>query len=112
MTALCALARDGHKVRDVHQASDGCMPICEIPSDMFSLAGQLLVTIHREPEGASVHADTRIVKGNFSIGARATPASTGCSTGLGREPDWCTAAREKCISTARCQFPGRSGNTR
>ena len=60
MTALCALARDGHKVQDVHQASDGCMLICEIPSDMFSLAGQLLVTIHREPEGASVHADRRI----------------------------------------------------
>jgi hypothetical protein len=58
--ALCALARNGHKVQDVHQASDGCMLICEIPSDMFSLAGQLLVTIHREPEGASVHADTRI----------------------------------------------------
>jgi hypothetical protein len=60
VTALCALARDGHKVQDVHQASDGCMLICEIPSDMFSVAGQLLVTIHREPEGASVHADTRI----------------------------------------------------
>jgi hypothetical protein len=59
-SALCALARGGHKVQDVRQASDGCMLICEIPSDMFSLAGQLLVTIHREPEGASVHADTRI----------------------------------------------------
>ncbi len=60
VSVLCALARDGHKVQDVHQASDGCMLICELPSDMFSLAGQLLVTIQREPEGASVHADTRI----------------------------------------------------
>jgi hypothetical protein len=31
---------------------------------MFSLAGQLLVTIQREPDGASVHADTRI-EGQF-----------------------------------------------
>jgi hypothetical protein len=36
------------------------MLICEIPSDMFSLTGQLLVTIQKEPGGASVHADTRI----------------------------------------------------
>jgi hypothetical protein len=60
VSTLCALAKSGYKVQDVHQASDGCMLICEIPSDMFSLAGQLLVTIQREPEGASVHADTRI----------------------------------------------------
>jgi hypothetical protein len=58
--ALCALARGGYKVQDVHQASDGCMLICQIPSDMFSLAGQLLVTIQREADGASVHADTHI----------------------------------------------------
>ena len=60
VSALCALAGGGHKVQDVRQASDGCMLICEIPSDMFSLTGQLLVTIQKEPGGASVHADTRI----------------------------------------------------
>ena len=60
VSALCALAPAGYKVQDVHQATDGCMLICGIPSDMFSLAGQLLVTILREAEGASVHADVRI----------------------------------------------------
>ncbi len=60
VSALCALAGGGHKVQDVRQASDGCMLICDIPSDMFTLGGQLLVTIHREPDGASVHANTRI----------------------------------------------------
>jgi hypothetical protein len=60
VSALCALARGGYKVQDVRQASDGCMLICAIPSDMFSLAGQLIVTIRREPQGTSVHADTRI----------------------------------------------------
>jgi hypothetical protein len=57
---LCALARGGYKVQDVRQASDGCMLICEIPSDMLSFGGQLLVTIQREPQGTSVHADTHI----------------------------------------------------
>jgi hypothetical protein len=51
VSVLCALANGGSKVKEVRQASDGCMLICEIPSDMFSLAGQLLVTIKREPEG-------------------------------------------------------------
>jgi len=60
VSALCALAKGGYKVQEVRQASDGCMLVCQIPSDMFSLAGQLLVTIQREREGASVHADTSI----------------------------------------------------
>jgi len=58
--ALCALAKGGYKVQDVRQASDGCMLTCEIPSDMFSFAGQLLITIERTPEGASVNANTHI----------------------------------------------------
>jgi hypothetical protein len=60
VSALCAISRGGQKVLEVRQASDGCMLICEIPSDMFSLAGQLLVTIQRESEGVSVRADTHI----------------------------------------------------
>jgi hypothetical protein len=60
VSVLCALASGGNKVKEVRQASDGCMLICEISSDFFSLAGQLLVTVQREPEGASVQADTRI----------------------------------------------------
>jgi hypothetical protein len=60
VSALCALARGGYKVQEVRQASDGCILVCELPSDMFSLAGQLLVTIERTPEDTSVHADTHI----------------------------------------------------
>jgi len=68
VSALCALARGGYKVKSVRQASDGCILMCEIPSDMFSLAGQLLVTIERTPEGASVHADTLIKGQLFDFG--------------------------------------------
>jgi hypothetical protein len=82
VNALCALATNGYKVRDVRQASDGCMLICEIPSDMFSLAGQLLVTIRREPEGASVHADTRIEGQLFDWG-KSTRCLNQLFTGMG-----------------------------
>jgi len=58
--AVCALAKGGYKVRDVHQATDGCVLICEIPSDILSFAGQLLVTIQREPAGASLQAAASI----------------------------------------------------
>lgn len=60
VSVLCALAGGGYKVQHVRQASDGCVLECEIPSDFFSWAGQLLVTIERTPDGASVHADTHI----------------------------------------------------
>jgi hypothetical protein len=60
VSALCGIAKSGYKVQDVRQASDGCMLICEIPSDMFSLSGQLFITIRRELEGTSVQADTHI----------------------------------------------------
>lgn len=58
--ALCAVAKEGYKVKDVHQASDGCVLICEIPSDMFSFAGQLIITIERTSNGASLQARTSI----------------------------------------------------
>ena len=60
VAVLCTLARSGFNLQQVRQASDGCMLTCEIPSDMFSFAGQLLVTIERTPDGACVHADTHI----------------------------------------------------
>ena len=81
VSALCALARGGYEVKDVRQASEGCMLICEIPSDMFSLAGQMLITIQRELEGSSVHANTRI-EGQLFDWAKVTAASTSSSMAL------------------------------
>jgi len=68
VAALCVLARDGYKVKEARQASDGCVLVCEIPSDMFSMAGQLVVTFQRGPEGVSVSADTRIEGQMFDWG--------------------------------------------
>lgn len=64
VAVLCSLAGGNYKVQHVQQASDGCILDCELPSDMFSWTGRLLITIGRTPEGASVHADT-VIKGQF-----------------------------------------------
>lgn len=60
VAVLCSLARAGYKLRNVQQASNGCMLECSIPSDMFSLEGDLLIIVTREPEGSTVSATTRI----------------------------------------------------
>ena len=49
VAALCTLARDGYKIKEARQATDGCVLICEIPSDFFSLAATLILTFHCEP---------------------------------------------------------------
>jgi hypothetical protein len=60
VSALCVLARDGYSVKEARQASDGCILICTLPSDMFSLAGSLVIDFRRDLTGVSVTATTRI----------------------------------------------------
>ena len=40
----------------VQQAEDGCLIEAELPSDWRAFAGQLIVSIHREPQGTRVEA--------------------------------------------------------
>jgi hypothetical protein len=56
----CSLIRSGNPVRSVQQASDGCILICDIPSGMFSLEGDLIITVTREPSQTRVSAATRV----------------------------------------------------
>ena len=58
--ALCSLARNGQSLRSVTQAPDACLLEAELPSDVFSLAGDLLVGVRRAPIGAEVTAIARI----------------------------------------------------
>jgi hypothetical protein len=58
--ALCSLARHGQGLRGVTQGSEGCTIEAELPSDLLSMAGTLLVTIHRQGPGSAVSAETRI----------------------------------------------------
>ena len=58
--ALCSLARHGQKLRGVTQAADGCLLEATLPSDMFALEGNLLVSVRRNGSQAEVSGATRI----------------------------------------------------
>lgn len=58
--ALCSLARHGQPLHSVAQSADGCLLEAALPSDLFSLSGQLLVGVRRGPAATEVHAATRI----------------------------------------------------
>ena len=45
--ALCSLVRRGQAVRGVSQAHDGCILEADQPSDLWSLAGTLIITIRQ-----------------------------------------------------------------
>jgi hypothetical protein len=58
--ALCSLARHGQKLCGVTQAVDGCLLEASLPSDIFSLEGNLLVTVRRSGSQVEVCAATHI----------------------------------------------------
>jgi hypothetical protein len=57
---LCSLARRGQTLRGVTQAVDGCLLEASLPSDVFSLEGNLLVSVRRCGSQAEVHGVTHI----------------------------------------------------
>jgi hypothetical protein len=57
---LCSLARNGQTLRAVTQGTDGCLLEAALPSDLFSLEGELLVGVHRDGTQAQVSAATHI----------------------------------------------------
>jgi hypothetical protein len=58
--ALCSLARHGQSLRGVTQAADGCLLEADLPSDLFSLQGNLMVTVRRSEGQAEVCGATHI----------------------------------------------------
>lgn len=75
---LCSLARRGRPLKQVRQAADGCIFEATLPSDLWSLAGDLLVEVRAEPAGTAVEACT-VVKGQFFDWGRASAAWKSCS---------------------------------
>lgn len=57
---LCSLARRGQALRQVTQAEDGCLIEAALPSDLFALEGDLLITVRKHGAAASVAATARI----------------------------------------------------
>lgn len=57
---LCSLARNGQTIRQVRQADDACVLEAELPSDVWALAGDLVVTVSRQGTTTAVEAVTNI----------------------------------------------------
>jgi hypothetical protein len=60
VSILCSLARNGRTLRSAHQLADGCILVAALPSDLFALEGDLLLTVTRAPGGSRVQARTEI----------------------------------------------------
>lgn len=61
---ICSLARHGQSLNNVERGQDGCLLKASLPSDMWSFAGDLIVTIQRQEQGSSVEAAT-VIKGQL-----------------------------------------------
>jgi hypothetical protein len=75
MRAVCSLARRGQTIQAVRQADDGVQIEAELPSDVFSLKGELVVAIRRaagaETSGCEVLLATNIGGQLFDFGKSA-----------------------------------------
>jgi hypothetical protein len=68
VSILCSLARNGRTLRSAHQLADGCLLVAALPSDLFALEGDLLITITRSQRGTQVEARTDIQGQMFDWG--------------------------------------------
>lgn len=65
---LCSLAHFGQKIKNVQQADDGCCIHAVLPSDLWALAGDFVVTVSKYNRGANVTAVTHIGGSYFDWG--------------------------------------------
>lgn len=68
LAALCALASHGHTLKSVEQATTRCDLRMTIPSSLWALAGELVVTIERESAGTRVIAAANVTGQMFDWG--------------------------------------------
>ncbi|MCZ7625332.1 MAG: hypothetical protein C3F12_07495 [Candidatus Methylomirabilota bacterium] len=64
VATICSLARHGQPLNKVQQGQDGCLLKADLPSDIWSFAGDLVITIERQGRGTSVEAAT-VIKGQL-----------------------------------------------
>jgi hypothetical protein len=60
VAVLCSLTSRGQRLKDVHQARDGCAIEAVLPSDVWSWEGTLFVTVAAEGDRSRLDARTRI----------------------------------------------------
>jgi hypothetical protein len=64
VAVLCSLAQNGQELRNVEQAESGCILEANLPSDLWSFAGDLVVAVRAESAGTSIEAAATI-KGQY-----------------------------------------------
>lgn len=57
---LCSLAQNGQEIRDIKQLTNGCVLQAALPSDIWALKGDLLLTVLAEECATVVEASTSI----------------------------------------------------
>jgi hypothetical protein len=60
VSILCSLASNNRTLRSAHQLADGCILVAVLPSDLYALEGDLIITVTRAPQGTRVEARTDI----------------------------------------------------
>jgi hypothetical protein len=80
VSLLCSLARHGREMRSVQQLEDGCVLTASLPSDFWSMEGNLILAVARHAGGTQVDARTDIQGQVFDWGK-----STRCLEELFRE---------------------------
>ena len=68
VAVLCALASHGHTLKSVEQATTRCDLKMAIPSSLWALAGELVVTLERESSGTRVIAAANVTGQMFDWG--------------------------------------------
>jgi hypothetical protein len=71
VSILCSLAHNGRTLRGVHQLTDGCILVAALPSDLFALEGDLIITVAHTQHGTQVEARTEIKGQLFDWGKSA-----------------------------------------
>jgi hypothetical protein len=64
VAVLCSLAQNGQMLRNVSQASDGCLIEAQVPSDIWSLAAELQIAVRPVNDGTEIEAAVT-VKGQY-----------------------------------------------
>lgn len=64
VAVLCSLARNGQRIEQVYQADGCCTLECILPATLWSLKGDLWITVQREEAGAKVEAQS-LLKGQI-----------------------------------------------
>lgn len=60
VSLLCSLARNCRELRGTHQITDGVIIVAALPSDLFALEGDLVLTVARAKTGTQIEAKTDI----------------------------------------------------